>query len=100
VSTLFRAKESQCKHVVVFMHIPPFTKNVDEDDCIFNIPRSRRVNLLKQFAEANVSTVFSGHFHRNGGGFWGTTNPDGSTSKVRVGFCHLFSFHQVSVTAN
>ena len=82
------------------MHIPPFIKSVDEDDTIFSIPRYLRTKLLERLVEANVSTIFSGHYHRNAGGFWSHTNPDGSTSKVRLSFEPLVRIPAVDTQEN
>ena len=77
-----------CAHVVIFMHIPLFLSSGDEEDSYFAIPQRERMSMLERFADAGVSKVFSGHYHRNGGGVWTRTNSDGSTSQVR-NFCHL-----------
>ena len=79
---VFRARDSRCKHVVVFMHIPPFCNNVEEEDTIHSLPRTKRIELLEQFAESNVAAVFSGHYHRNAGGLWSKRHENGSTSEV------------------
>ncbi|XP_008312984.1 serine/threonine-protein phosphatase CPPED1 [Cynoglossus semilaevis] len=57
------------KHVLVFQHIPLYLKNPDEEDDYFNLQRSVRLNLLDRFKRAGVKAVFSGHYHRNAGGF-------------------------------
>ncbi|CAK8695627.1 serine/threonine-protein phosphatase CPPED1-like [Clavelina lepadiformis] len=78
------ALSSSCKHVVLFMHIPLFVKNPEEEDTGYAIPMKHRFKLMEQFADAGIEKVFSGHYHRNAGGFWTRTNPDGSLSKVEV----------------
>ncbi|XP_076809482.1 serine/threonine-protein phosphatase CPPED1-like isoform X2 [Clavelina lepadiformis] len=78
------ALSSSCKHVVLFMHIPPFADHPDEPDFYFSIPKDHRFKLLEQFADAGIKKVFSGHLHRNAGGVWTRKNPDESVSKVEV----------------
>jgi len=58
-----------CTHCVMFQHIPLFTNNREEDDQYFNVPKVQRSRLLKKLKDAGVKHVFSGHFHRNAGGF-------------------------------
>uniref|UniRef100_H2YVP0 Serine/threonine-protein phosphatase CPPED1 n=1 Tax=Ciona savignyi TaxID=51511 RepID=H2YVP0_CIOSA len=68
------AKSDSCQHAVVFMHIPLFIVDPDEEDSYFTIPKSRRMELINRYADAGIKIVFSGHYHRNGGGVW--TNED------------------------
>ncbi|XP_039252151.2 serine/threonine-protein phosphatase CPPED1-like [Styela clava] len=68
---LQEAKSNQdITHTVVFMHIPLFISDPDEKNQYFSIPQPLRSTLLEKFADAGVSIVFSGHYHRNAGGFW------------------------------
>ncbi|XP_062999088.1 serine/threonine-protein phosphatase CPPED1 [Elgaria multicarinata webbii] len=62
------AEEKQCQHVVVFQHIPLFRKDPNEAHDYFNLDESIRRELLGKFHKAGVKAVFSGHYHRNGGG--------------------------------
>jgi len=59
----------QCTHCVMFQHIPWFTNDRDEDDQYFNVPKVQRSRLLAKLKGAGVKHVFSGHYHRNAGGF-------------------------------
>merc|ERR1712142_909133 len=59
---------------IAFMHIPLFVGNVDEEDYYFNIAKNKRMCLLQQFADAGISKVFCGHYHRNAGGHWSSTS--------------------------
>nr|XP_002123287.1 serine/threonine-protein phosphatase CPPED1-like [Ciona intestinalis] len=64
------ARLSSCQHVVVFMHIPLFLQDPDEEDSYFAIPGAKRMDLLTRYSDAGIKIVFSGHYHRNAGGFW------------------------------
>ena len=53
-------------HLMIFQHIPLFTKSHDEPaHDYFNIEPVQRKNLLERFRKAGVSKVFCGHFHQN-----------------------------------
>ncbi|XP_051818954.1 serine/threonine-protein phosphatase CPPED1 isoform X1 [Antechinus flavipes] len=67
---LAMAKEKMCKHAIVFQHIPLFLKNADEEDDYFNINKPVRLELMNKFTNAGIKAVFSGHYHRNAGGFY------------------------------
>ena len=75
-----RSRESiESEHVVAFMHHPLFLDNAEEADIDFKwapsppnqpsgywtIPLERRTPVVKLLREANVQTVFAGHWHRN-----------------------------------
>ncbi|XP_060642329.2 serine/threonine-protein phosphatase CPPED1 isoform X1 [Anolis sagrei] len=64
------AKGRQCKHAVVFQHIPLFLKDPAEDHNYFNLELSIRQELLEKFHKAGVKAVFSGHCHKNAGGVY------------------------------
>ncbi|XP_068942268.1 serine/threonine-protein phosphatase CPPED1 isoform X2 [Petaurus breviceps papuanus] len=66
---LATAKQRMCKHAIVFQHIPLFLKTADEEDDYFNISKPIRQELVDKFTEAGIKAVFSGHYHRNAGGF-------------------------------
>ncbi|XP_027695133.1 serine/threonine-protein phosphatase CPPED1 isoform X1 [Vombatus ursinus] len=66
---LAMAKQKMCKHAVVFQHIPLFLKTADEEDNYFNISKPVRQELMRKFVNAGIKAVFSGHYHRNAGGF-------------------------------
>jgi 3',5'-cyclic AMP phosphodiesterase CpdA len=63
-------KRSQYKHIVVFQHIPWFLKEADEEDDYFNVEKELRLRLLDQLYGAGVRYIFTGHYHRNAGGFY------------------------------
>ncbi|MEE8451030.1 MAG: hypothetical protein V3R99_03915 [Thermoguttaceae bacterium] len=63
--TLARANAKKCRHTFVFKHYPMCLKSVDEPDQYFNVPGTRRKELLELFHRHNVTAVFSGHHHRN-----------------------------------
>ena len=75
-----RSRESKdAEHVVAFMHLPLFLDNANEEDVDFSwapspgnqptgywtVPLERRTPVVKLLREANVQTVFAGHWHRN-----------------------------------
>ncbi|XP_077980685.1 serine/threonine-protein phosphatase CPPED1-like [Glandiceps talaboti] len=68
---LAAAQTSGCKHLVIFQHIPWFLKDADEEKEYFNIDKELRLKMLDKFQKAGVKTIFCGHYHRNGGGFYG-----------------------------
>ncbi|RNA41150.1 calcineurin-like phosphoesterase domain-containing, partial [Brachionus plicatilis] len=62
---------SDCKHKIIFQHIPLFVDRPDEAAHVyFNIEPGERLRLMNKFIEAGVSTVFCGHYHQNAGGFY------------------------------
>lgn len=64
-------EENDCKHKVVFQHIPLFLKQSDEPaDVYFNIEPLERKRLMEKFIKAGVRKVFCGHYHQNAGGFY------------------------------
>ncbi|XP_030630065.1 serine/threonine-protein phosphatase CPPED1 [Chanos chanos] len=65
---LEKARQSSCRHVLVFQHIPLYLRQIDEEDDYFNMQRDVRESLMKKFKQAGVKAVFSGHYHRNAGG--------------------------------
>ncbi|CAL8124015.1 unnamed protein product [Orchesella dallaii] len=56
------------KFIVVFQHIPFFSKYPEEEDTFNSIPKERRLKLLEQLWNAGVRYMFCGHHHKNGGG--------------------------------
>jgi 3',5'-cyclic AMP phosphodiesterase CpdA len=52
-------------HIVLFGHHPLFVDNANEADSYWNIPRERRVRLLRLIHEHGVEIAFAGHLHRN-----------------------------------
>ncbi|CAL4140227.1 unnamed protein product [Meganyctiphanes norvegica] len=58
------------KHAVVFQHIPLFLASPDEDDDYFNFEKVLRIETLERFHDAGIRYVFTGHYHRNAGGFY------------------------------
>lgn len=64
------AKGKKPRHIVVLMHIPPFLESLDEEtNPYFNLVPDVRKKLLQKFSDAGVTKIFTGHFHRNAGGF-------------------------------
>lgn len=63
--TLARAKSNPKRQILVFQHIPYFTKEPGEPDGYFNIPMSARRKYLDLLEQAGVRYVFAGHWHRN-----------------------------------
>jgi 3',5'-cyclic AMP phosphodiesterase CpdA len=57
--------------IVVFGHHPPFTRTPDEPDDYWNIPLARRRGILDTLGRSGVRAFFCGHWHRNGGGWFG-----------------------------
>ncbi|XP_036397719.1 serine/threonine-protein phosphatase CPPED1 [Megalops cyprinoides] len=66
---LQRAAQGPCHHTLIFQHIPLYLRSPDEEDDYFNLQRAVRESLMKRFQQAGVKAVFSGHYHRNAGGF-------------------------------
>ena len=64
------------------MHIPLFIETVDDEDSYFVIHREERMSVLQRFANAGIEKVFCGHYHRNAGGMWDTTNANGKQHTV------------------
>jgi serine/threonine-protein phosphatase CPPED1 len=59
------AKASGVPHIIVFMHHPIFSDNVNERDQYNSIPMERRRPLLEMLHNAGVRNVFAGHVHKN-----------------------------------
>uniref|UniRef100_A0A8D0GQS5 Serine/threonine-protein phosphatase CPPED1 n=1 Tax=Sphenodon punctatus TaxID=8508 RepID=A0A8D0GQS5_SPHPU len=64
------AEQRNCKHAIVFQHIPLFLQNPDEDHDYFNFEKSVRYEVMEMFCKAGIKAVFSGHYHRNARGFY------------------------------
>ncbi|CAL8134212.1 unnamed protein product [Orchesella dallaii] len=60
--------DPKAKFIVLFMHIPLFVEEPEEEDFYFNVPKERRLQLLEKFYTAGVRYIFCGHYHRNAGG--------------------------------
>ncbi|NQW21489.1 MAG: metallophosphoesterase [Chloroflexi bacterium] len=77
--TLLSRESLDSEHVVVFMHHPLFLNNAEEADADFawapsppnqlpgywTVPLERRRPVVKLLRDAEVQTVFAGHWHRN-----------------------------------
>ncbi|XP_038064476.1 serine/threonine-protein phosphatase CPPED1-like isoform X2 [Patiria miniata] len=61
---------TECKHVVVFQHIPWFLKSPNEENDYFNTDIRLRLPMLEKLHKAGVRIIFCGHYHRNAGGFY------------------------------
>jgi 3',5'-cyclic AMP phosphodiesterase CpdA len=70
-SSLREARRQSARSIVVFGHHPLFTEHRDEPDTYWNIPQPRRGVLLDLLKNFGVRAYFSGHWHRNGGGWDG-----------------------------
>ncbi|KAI3383387.1 hypothetical protein SNEBB_002097 [Seison nebaliae] len=54
------------KHIIVFQHIAPFLKSIDEEDEIyFSLSIQSRKKILNKLYKAGVRHIFCGHYHRN-----------------------------------
>ena len=60
------------RHVVVFTHHPPFLVYLEEANNWLVLPPERRLPLVDLFLETGVTHVFSGHWHRNHHGYFGS----------------------------
>ena len=58
-------KTNQDKHKIVFMHIPPFTKTINEPTTWNNLPLKNRKYLCGLFSKFKVEYIFTGHCHKN-----------------------------------
>jgi 3',5'-cyclic AMP phosphodiesterase CpdA len=67
-STLRDAQRQRSRHVIVFGHHPLFTAHPAEEDTYWNIPSTRRGEILDMLNAFGASSYFCGHWHRNGGG--------------------------------
>ncbi|MDR3110129.1 MAG: metallophosphoesterase [Planctomycetaceae bacterium] len=50
--------------VILLTHVPPFVKSIDEKDEYFNLPRSKRTELLQLCESSGVVVWLAGHTHR------------------------------------
>lgn len=62
---LRRARASGVRHLVVFLHHPPYVQDPLEPDGYLNMPLEPRVRLLTLFCHYGVSHLFAGHLHRD-----------------------------------
>ena len=67
---LAESKRLGATHLVLFHHIPWFLKDADEEKCYFNVEPELRKRMLDKFLAAGVKKVFTGHYHRNAGGWY------------------------------
>lgn len=63
--SLIKARANGTDALAAFSHHPPFLESPDEPDCEWTISRQLRAPLMDLFYKHGVSTVFSGHWHRN-----------------------------------
>jgi len=63
--TLRAAQGKGYDHITVYTHYPLALRRANEDDEYFNLPKTRRMELLDMFHAYGVEAVFSGHFHHN-----------------------------------
>lgn len=64
------ASTSAYKHTVVFQHIPWFLSTPHEEKEYFNISQPLREGMLSKFHGSGVSKIFTGHYHKNAGGWY------------------------------
>ena len=50
--------------VILLCHVPPFAKDVDEDDAYYNLPKTIRRPLLECAADAGTFLWLCGHTHK------------------------------------
>lgn len=60
---LAKAKADGMKNLIVFQHIPPFMKSVDETETYDSFPLGTRARYLKLLHEYGVKHLFAGHYH-------------------------------------
>jgi predicted MPP superfamily phosphohydrolase len=65
MATLEEAKQLKNINIIIFQHIPWFTKEVDEKNGYFNIPLEHRKKYLDLFNSYGVKFIFAGHLHKN-----------------------------------
>lgn len=63
------ARRERARHTIVFGHHPLFTADPDEPDSYWNVPQPQRADLLALLKTFGARAFFSGHWHRNGGGW-------------------------------
>ena len=61
--------EAEPVHSIVFTHIPPFCDDEQEAAAYHCYPRDVRARTLSKLKKAGISKWFSGHYHRNAGGW-------------------------------
>lgn len=70
------ARSNGYKRIVIFQHIPWFnTNHTEPKDRYYNIDQPEvRAEKLKRLADSGVKAIFSGHLHRNAGGWYKDEN--------------------------
>jgi 3',5'-cyclic AMP phosphodiesterase CpdA len=63
--TLASAKSNPKEQIVVFQHIPYFTRDANEAVGYFNISQPARRRYLDLLEKTGVKYIFTGHYHRN-----------------------------------
>lgn len=71
-TTLARARRTHAGRIMVFQHHSWFLAEAAEPDQYFNLPLSRRRDLLDLLEQSGVTHAFAGHYHRNALGRDGT----------------------------
>lgn len=76
------AGSTKPSRLLVFSHVPPFIRELDEGDEYFNLESGFRQELLARMTQKGVVAWFSGHYHRNAGGVF--RDSDGKELEVVV----------------
>lgn len=52
-------KQTEASQIICFSHIPWFTQNADEEETIYNIPRTTRMRMLEKLYKAGIYLLFN-----------------------------------------
>jgi hypothetical protein len=63
--TLQNTAATKYDNTIVLLHHSLCHDKIDEPEDYYNLPVSRRVELLQLFHQYGIAAVFSGHYHRN-----------------------------------
>lgn len=101
--TLDQAQREHHRHIMVFQHHSWFLTRADEPDQYFNLPSTKRRELLDLLTRGGVSHVFAGHYHRNALGRDGplemvTTGPVGKPLGSDPSGFRIVTVHHDSVS--
>jgi len=66
IKKTFQTAKNKSRPVVMLTHIPPFVSSVDEEDGYYNLPKTKRKEIL-DLCEANGTIIWlAGHTHTTG----------------------------------